>query len=54
MSNGWLRIKSDSIFGMWLIHTTADVAMCFNVATQASRKIPAIRGRSSTGPPILP
>lgn len=33
---GWLRIKSGSILGPWLIHATANVAMCLNVAIQTS------------------
>lgn len=33
---GWLRIKSGSILGPWLIHATANVAMCLNVAIQTA------------------
>jgi membrane protease YdiL (CAAX protease family) len=29
---GWLRIRSGSIVGPWLIHAAANVAMCLNVA----------------------
>jgi membrane protease YdiL (CAAX protease family) len=29
---GWVRIKSGSIFGAWLIHASANVAMCLSVA----------------------
>ena len=33
---GWLRIKSGSILGPWLIHATANVAMCLHVAIQTA------------------
>ena len=33
---GWLRIKSGSILGPWLIHASANVAMCLNVAIQTA------------------
>ncbi len=33
---GWLRIKSGSILGPWLIHATANVATCLNVAIQTA------------------
>lgn len=33
---GWLRIQSGSILGPWLIHATANVAMCLNVAIQTA------------------
>ena len=29
---GWVRIKSGSIVGPWLIHATANVTMCLSVA----------------------
>lgn len=29
---GWVRIKSDSMVGPWLIHGTANTAMCLSVA----------------------
>ncbi|MGB7847332.1 MAG: CPBP family intramembrane glutamic endopeptidase, partial [Candidatus Acidiferrum sp.] len=29
---GWVRIKSGSIVGAWLIHASANVAMCLSVA----------------------
>jgi membrane protease YdiL (CAAX protease family) len=29
---GWVRIKSDSILGPWLMHGTANTAMCLSVA----------------------
>ena len=32
--DGWLRVRSGSILGTWLIHTTANVAMCLNGAIQ--------------------
>ncbi len=32
MLNGWIRIKSDSILGPWLIHAAANVAMSLSVA----------------------
>ena len=31
---GWLRIRSGSIMGPWLIHATANVAMCLSVAAR--------------------
>lgn len=33
---GWLRIKSGSILGPWLIHATANIATCLNVAIQTA------------------
>lgn len=33
---GWLRIKSGSIIGPWLIHATANVAMSLHVAIQTA------------------
>lgn len=33
---GWLRIKSGSIIGPWLIHATANVTMCLHVAIQTA------------------
>ena len=33
---GWLRIKSGSIIGPWLIHATANVSMCLHVAIQTA------------------
>ena len=33
---GWLRIKSGSILGPWLIHPTANIATCLNVAIQTA------------------
>jgi membrane protease YdiL (CAAX protease family) len=31
---GWLRIRSGSILGPWLIHAAANVAMCLSVAAR--------------------
>jgi membrane protease YdiL (CAAX protease family) len=33
---GWVRIKSDSIFGSWLLHASANVAMCLSVAIRTA------------------
>jgi membrane protease YdiL (CAAX protease family) len=33
---GWVRIKSGSIIGSWLIHASANVAMCLNVAIRTA------------------
>ena len=33
---GWVRIKSGSIFGSWLIHASGNVAMCLSVATRTA------------------
>ena len=31
---GWLRIRSGSILGPWLIHASANVTMCLSVAAR--------------------
>lgn len=31
---GWVRIKSGSILGSWLIHASANVAICLLVAVR--------------------
>jgi membrane protease YdiL (CAAX protease family) len=31
---GWLRIRSGSIIGPWLIHASANVTMCLSVAAR--------------------
>jgi membrane protease YdiL (CAAX protease family) len=33
---GWVRIKSGSIIGSWLIHASVNVAMCLNVAVRTA------------------
>jgi len=33
---GWVRIKSGSISGPWLIHATANVAICLSVASRTA------------------
>ena len=33
---GWVRIKSGSIFGPWLLHASANVAMCLSVAIRTA------------------
>ena len=33
---GWVRIKSGSIFGSWLMHASANVAMCLSVAIRTA------------------
>jgi membrane protease YdiL (CAAX protease family) len=33
---GWLRIRSGSIIGPWLIHATANVAVCLSVAARTA------------------
>jgi membrane protease YdiL (CAAX protease family) len=33
---GWLRIKSGSILGPWLIHATGNVTMCLSVAARTA------------------
>jgi membrane protease YdiL (CAAX protease family) len=33
---GWVRIKSSSIAGPWLIHASANVAMCLSVAVRTA------------------
>jgi len=33
---GWLRIRSGSILGPWLIHATANVVMCLSVAARSA------------------
>ena len=33
---GWVRIKSDSIFGSWLLHASGNVAMCLSVAIRTA------------------
>ena len=33
---GWVRIKSGSIFGSWLLHASANVAMCLSVAIRTA------------------
>ena len=32
LDDGWLRIKSGSFFGPWLIHAAANVTTCLSVA----------------------
>lgn len=34
--SGWLRIKSGSIFGPWLIHAALNVATCLNIAIRTA------------------
>lgn len=34
--SGWLRIKSGSIFGPWLIHAALNVATCLNIAVRTA------------------
>jgi membrane protease YdiL (CAAX protease family) len=36
MVKGWLRIKSDSILGPWMMHATANVSMALSVAVRAA------------------
>jgi membrane protease YdiL (CAAX protease family) len=33
---GWVRIKSGSIFGTWLLHASSNVAMCLSVAVRTA------------------
>jgi membrane protease YdiL (CAAX protease family) len=33
---GWVRIKSGSIFGSWLLHAAGNVAMCLSVAVRTA------------------
>ena len=33
---GWVRIKSGSIFGSWLLHASGNVAMCLSVAIRTA------------------
>ena len=33
---GWVRIKSGSIFGSWLMHASGNVAMCLSVAIRTA------------------
>jgi membrane protease YdiL (CAAX protease family) len=33
---GWVRIKSGSIFGGWLIHASANIAICLSVAIRTA------------------
>jgi membrane protease YdiL (CAAX protease family) len=33
---GWLRIRSGSILGPWLIHASGNVAMCLSVAVRTA------------------
>jgi membrane protease YdiL (CAAX protease family) len=33
---GWVRIKSGSIIGSWLIHASANVSMCLNIAIRTA------------------
>ena len=33
---GWVRIKSGSIFGPWLLHASGNVAMCLSVAIRTA------------------
>ena len=33
---GWVRIKSGSIFGSWLLHASVNVAMCLSVAIRTA------------------
>jgi membrane protease YdiL (CAAX protease family) len=35
MIKGWLRIKSDSIIGPWMMHATANVSIAISVAVRA-------------------
>src|SRR5262249_1382679 len=37
---GWVRIKSGSIIGSWLMHASANVAMCLDVAIRTSTWVP--------------
>jgi membrane protease YdiL (CAAX protease family) len=34
--SGWLRTKSGSIFGPWLIHAALNVATCLNIAVRTA------------------
>ena len=33
---GWVRIKSGSIIGSWLIHASANIAICLSVAIRSA------------------
>jgi membrane protease YdiL (CAAX protease family) len=33
---GWVRIKSGSILGSWLIHAAANVTMCLSVSSRTA------------------
>ena len=33
---GWVRIKSGSIIGGWLIHASANIAICLSVAMRTA------------------
>jgi len=33
---GWVRIKSGSILGSWLIHASVNVAMCLSIAVRTA------------------
>ena len=33
---GWLRIKSDSILGPWMMHATGNVSIALSVAVRAA------------------
>jgi membrane protease YdiL (CAAX protease family) len=33
---GWVRIRSDSILGPWLVHASANVAICLSVAVRST------------------
>jgi membrane protease YdiL (CAAX protease family) len=33
---GWVRIKTGSILGPWLIHASGNVAMCLSVASRTA------------------
>jgi membrane protease YdiL (CAAX protease family) len=33
---GWVRIKSSSIIGSWLMHAAGDVAICLSVAIRTA------------------
>jgi membrane protease YdiL (CAAX protease family) len=33
---GWVRIKSGSIIGAWLIHASANIAICLSVAIRTA------------------
>ena len=36
LAAGWMRIKSGSILGPWLMHATANVATCLSVAARSA------------------
>ena len=37
---GWIRVKSGSILGPWLIHATLNITMCLMVAVRTAGSIP--------------